>query len=79
MIEISKIEFPLNFKRNVEEFENILLRYALEKTKGNKRQAAKLLGLKRTTLIEKIKKKKKQGIILFKKSSCENGCQSSQD
>jgi len=30
---------------------------ALKRTKGNKNRAAKLLGLKRTTLVEKIKKK----------------------
>ena len=30
---------------------------ALERTGGNKNQAAQLLGLNRTTLIEKIKKK----------------------
>ncbi|MBI5657747.1 MAG: hypothetical protein HZC44_13365, partial [Geobacter sp.] len=32
--------------------------HALEKTAGNKKEAAMLLNLKRTTLIEKLKKKK---------------------
>ena len=32
-----------------------LIRRSLERTQGNKRQAAKLLNLKRTTLIEKLK------------------------
>jgi DNA-binding NtrC family response regulator len=42
----------------VEEFENKLIRQALEKTGGNKKEAANLLNLKRTTFIEKLKKKK---------------------
>lgn len=42
----------------VEEFENQLIMQALEKTSGNKKEAAVLLNLKRTTLIEKLKKKK---------------------
>jgi transcriptional regulator with PAS, ATPase and Fis domain len=33
-----------------------LIRRSLERTQGNKRQAAKLLHLKRTTLIEKLKR-----------------------
>jgi len=42
----------------VEEFENRLILQALEKTGGNKKEAATLLNLKRTTFIEKLKKKK---------------------
>jgi DNA-binding NtrC family response regulator len=42
----------------VEEFENRLIIQALEKTGGNKKEAATLLNLKRTTFIEKLKKKK---------------------
>lgn len=42
----------------VEEFENRLIQQALEKTGGNKKEAASLLNLKRTTFIEKLKKKK---------------------
>lgn len=42
----------------VEEFENKLILQALERTGGNKKEAATLLNLKRTTLIEKLKKKK---------------------
>jgi len=42
----------------VEEFENRLIIQALEKTGGNKKEAAMLLNLKRTTFIEKLKKKK---------------------
>jgi DNA-binding NtrC family response regulator len=42
----------------VEEFENNLILQALQKSGGNKKEAAELLNLKRTTLIEKLKKKK---------------------
>lgn len=41
----------------LEEFENRLILQALERTRGNKKEAALLLNLKRTTLIEKLKKK----------------------
>lgn len=41
----------------VELFENRLINQALIRSKGNKKEAAALLNLKRTTLIEKLKKK----------------------
>jgi DNA-binding NtrC family response regulator len=41
----------------VEEFENGLILQALQRSGGNKKEAAILLNLKRTTLIEKLKKK----------------------
>lgn len=41
----------------VDAFENNLILQALARTKGNKKEAATLLNLKRTTLIEKLKKK----------------------
>lgn len=47
----------INFKDLVSSFENQLIITALQKSTGNKKEAAKLLGLKRTTLLEKIKKK----------------------
>jgi DNA-binding NtrC family response regulator len=43
----------------VSDFEHTLIRRALERTGGNKRQAADLLHLKRTTLIEKLKRLEK--------------------
>lgn len=42
----------------VEDFENQMILQALERTSGNKKEAAILLNLKRTTLIEKLKKKR---------------------
>ncbi len=58
--ESSKPNLPkegLDFNAVVEEFENTLIIQALERTGGNKKAAAKLLNLNRTTLVEKIKKK----------------------
>jgi DNA-binding NtrC family response regulator len=47
----------LAFHEVVDRFEADLIREALERTHWNKNQAARLLGLNRTTLLEKIKKK----------------------
>ena len=45
----------MDFKGTVHQFENNLIVNALEKTKWNKNQAARLLKMNRTTLIEKMK------------------------
>jgi DNA-binding NtrC family response regulator len=47
----------LSFRDVVDDFEADLIRQALEQTQWNKNRAARLLGLNRTTLLEKIKKK----------------------
>lgn len=47
----------LDFNSAVDQFENNLILRALEKTSWNRNQAALLLRLNRTTLVEKIKKK----------------------
>ncbi|MBA2304814.1 MAG: sigma-54-dependent Fis family transcriptional regulator [Acidobacteria bacterium] len=55
----SEVWFPddgIDFDRYVEGVELALIRRSLERTHGNKRQAARLLNLKRTTLIEKLKR-----------------------
>jgi two-component system response regulator PilR (NtrC family) len=55
----SEVWFPddgLDFDKYIEAVELSLIRRSLERTQGNKRQAAKLLNLKRTTLIEKLKR-----------------------
>jgi len=54
------IELPVggvDFNLIVEEYENRLILTAIAKAKGNKNLAAQYLGLKRTTLVEKLKKK----------------------
>lgn len=53
------IEIPeegINFQNVVTDMERELIVQSLRKTNGNKKLAAKLLNLKRTTLIEKIKR-----------------------
>jgi len=54
-------EAGLDFREVVDHFESELIRQALEQTQGNKNRAAQLLGLNRTTLLEKIKKKGLEG------------------
>jgi DNA-binding NtrC family response regulator len=53
------VSFPdegLDFEGYISGVELSLIKQSLERTHGNKRQAAKLLKLKRTTLIEKLKR-----------------------
>jgi transcriptional regulator with PAS, ATPase and Fis domain len=51
-------EDGLDLNTAVEEFENRLIEEALRRTKGNKQAAARLLGLKRTTLVAKLRRRK---------------------
>ena len=51
------VESELDFKEMINEFETKLIVNALRATDGNKKEAARLLKLKRPTLLEKIKKK----------------------
>ena len=58
-IEPSEFVMPdegVELEQIVSSFEHTLIRRALERTGGNKRRAAELLRLKRTTLIEKLKR-----------------------
>lgn len=48
----------IDLRGAVESFENNLIRQALERTRWNKNQAARLLGLNRTTLVEMLKRKR---------------------
>ena len=68
--ECSVIEAPsyipadgLDFNTLVSQFETKLITMALDKTRGNKKAAARLLHLNRTTLVEKIKKKEIEGAL----------------
>lgn len=47
----------IDFDRIVAEFEAKLINEALRRTKGNKQAAARLLGLKRTTLVAKLRRR----------------------
>ncbi|MEZ4458616.1 MAG: sigma-54 dependent transcriptional regulator [bacterium] len=46
----------MDMAETMEQLESSLVRQALEKADGNKAQAARLLGLNRTTLVEKVKR-----------------------
>jgi DNA-binding NtrC family response regulator len=50
-----------DLKHALEDVEDRMIREALERTGGNKNQAAALLGMKRTTLVEKLKRKQRPG------------------
>jgi DNA-binding NtrC family response regulator len=48
----------IDLRSLVEQYENQLISAALTRTNGNKNRAARLLGLNRTTLVEKLKRKR---------------------
>ena len=52
----------VDFKAMVNDFETQLIIQALKMSNGNKKEAARILNLKRTTLLEKIKKKNLQDL-----------------
>ena len=58
--EISWEMGPVDFNDLIDTFERQLIMQAMKKTGGNKKEAASLLNLKRTTLLEKMKKKEMQ-------------------
>ncbi|TFH25474.1 MAG: sigma-54-dependent Fis family transcriptional regulator [Myxococcales bacterium] len=51
-------EDGMDLNAAVEEFENRMIDEALRRTSGNKQAAARLLGLKRTTLVAKLRRKR---------------------
>jgi len=56
---VSEIYIPdegVNFNTEISELERKLILSSLRKANGNKREAAQLLRLKRTTLIEKLRR-----------------------
>ncbi len=59
---VSLPEDGLDLERLVADIERDLIQRSLERTGGNKGQAAKLLSLKRTTLVEKLKRLTRPGI-----------------
>ena len=52
----------VDFNELINDYETLLIIQAMKLSGGNKKEAAKLLNLKRTTLLEKIKKKDLQGM-----------------
>ncbi len=55
-------EGQIDFNELINDFETQLIVQAMKLTEGNKKEAARLLNLKRTTLLEKIKKKDIEGL-----------------
>jgi DNA-binding NtrC family response regulator len=56
----SSLDFPedgIDLVQRMDMFESRLMDEALRRTQGNKSKAARLLGLNRTTLVEKLKRK----------------------
>lgn len=53
-------EDGIDLRKAVEEFEFSLIQQALERTGGNRNQASRLLGMNRTTLVEKLRKRRAQ-------------------
>ena len=51
-----KLEDGVDLRQALQDLENQLIREAVRATSGNKNQAAKLLGLNRTTLVEKLRR-----------------------
>ncbi|MCP5467999.1 MAG: sigma-54-dependent Fis family transcriptional regulator [Deltaproteobacteria bacterium] len=67
-VNLPKVHIPeegISLKNIVDNFENELILRALERTSGNKNKAASLLKLNRTTLVEKIKKRRLQASSRF--------------
>ncbi len=60
-VAVPQVEVPdggIDLKKVVEDFEDQILLSALSRTRWNKNKAAALLGIKRTTLLEKLKKRR---------------------
>ncbi len=55
--DVSWEEGSVDFKELISDFETKLIVQAMKMADGNKKEAARILNLKRTTLLEKIKKK----------------------
>ncbi|MCK5615435.1 sigma-54-dependent Fis family transcriptional regulator, partial [Candidatus Pacearchaeota archaeon] len=53
---IDCVEYPIDFNEEIKNVEKQLIQDALDETDDNKNAAAELLGLKRTTLVEKIRR-----------------------
>jgi DNA-binding NtrC family response regulator len=62
MADVSWERGQVDFNELINDFERQLIIQAMRKTSGNKKEAARLLNLKRTTLLEKMKKKEIQDI-----------------
>ena len=51
------IQFPIDLPTMLRDLENAYINAALQQTGSNKKEAAKLLGMGRTTLVEKLRRR----------------------
>ncbi len=56
------VTLPVDLPTLLRELEDAYIRAALEQTRSNKKEAAKLLGLGRTTLVEKLRRRNMAGV-----------------
>jgi sigma-54 specific flagellar transcriptional regulator A len=56
----ASLEFPIDLPAMLRSLEEAYITAALEKTSGNRKAAADMLGLQRTTLVEKLRRKSKE-------------------
>jgi sigma-54 specific flagellar transcriptional regulator A len=54
---LPELRLPVDLPRLLREAEEAYIRLALDQTGGNKKEAARLLGMGRTTLVEKLRRK----------------------
>jgi DNA-binding NtrC family response regulator len=54
---LATMRLPIDLPRLLRETEESFIRLALEQSGGNKKEAARLLGMGRTTLVEKLRRK----------------------
>jgi DNA-binding NtrC family response regulator len=53
----TELRLPIDLPRLLRETEDAFIRRALTESRGNKKEAARLLGMGRTTLVEKLRRK----------------------
>ncbi|MFT3838934.1 MAG: sigma-54 dependent transcriptional regulator [Myxococcaceae bacterium] len=56
----ASLDFPIDLPAMLRSLEDAYINAALEKTSGNRKAAADMLGLQRTTLVEKLRRKSKE-------------------
>ena len=54
---LPELRLPVDLPRLLHDTEDAYIRLALDQTRGNKKEAARLLGMGRTTLVEKLRRK----------------------